>query len=130
MGQVGTMAAPGESSAPTGLEWGRVIGLPVTVGNPTTVSREILQRARRGQGGQVCVANVHMLVEARGDPGLRRVLEDAALVVSDGMPVVWQLRRRGFAHAEQVRGPDLTVSLCDRLRPPACRSISTAAMLP
>jgi N-acetylglucosaminyldiphosphoundecaprenol N-acetyl-beta-D-mannosaminyltransferase len=108
------MAVPGEAPSPSGLEWGRVIGLPVTVGNPTSVSREILRLSRDRVGGQVCVANVHMLVEARRDPALRHVLEDAALVVSDGKPLAWQLRRHGFAHAEQVRGPDLTVSLCEQ----------------
>jgi N-acetylglucosaminyldiphosphoundecaprenol N-acetyl-beta-D-mannosaminyltransferase len=113
VGQVGTMAARGEASSSPGLEWGRVIGLPVTVGNPNSVSREILRRGRDGAGGQVCVANVHMLVEARRDPALRQVLEDAALVVSDGLPLVWQLHRHGLAHAEQVRGPDLTVRLCE-----------------
>jgi N-acetylglucosaminyldiphosphoundecaprenol N-acetyl-beta-D-mannosaminyltransferase len=107
------MTVPGEASSSRGLEWGRVIGLPVTVGDPTSVSREILRRARDGAGGQVCVANVHMLVEARRDPALRQVLEDAALVVSDGLPLVWQLHRHGLAHAEQVRGPDLTVRLCE-----------------
>jgi N-acetylglucosaminyldiphosphoundecaprenol N-acetyl-beta-D-mannosaminyltransferase len=106
------MSMPGEAASAPGLEWGRVIGLPVTVGDPATVSREILRLGREGAGGQVCVANVHMLVEARGDPGLRQVLEDAAVVTSDGMPLVWQLRRHGFAHAQQVRGPDLTVRLC------------------
>ncbi len=108
------MTGPGGSASAPGLEWGRVIGLPVTVGNPASVAREILRRGRERAGGEVCVANVHMLVEARRDPALRRVLEDAALVVSDGMPVVWRLRRRGFAHAEQVRGPDLTLSLCEQ----------------
>ncbi len=108
------MAVPGEAPSPPGLEWGRVIGLPVTVGNPTSVGREILRLSRERVGGQVCVANVHMLVEARRDPALRHVLEEAALVVSDGKPLAWQLRRHGFAHAEQVRGPDLTVSLCEQ----------------
>jgi N-acetylglucosaminyldiphosphoundecaprenol N-acetyl-beta-D-mannosaminyltransferase len=110
--QVGTMTMPGDASSAAGLEGGRVIGLPVTVGTLASVSREILRRGREGAGGQVCVANVHMLVEARRDPGLRRVLEDAALVISDGMPLVWQLRRHGFADAQQVRGADLTVRLC------------------
>jgi len=93
--------------------WGQVIGLPVTVGDMTTVCQEILRLARRGEGGQVCVANVHMLVEARRDGALRDVLERAALVVSDGMPLVWRLRRQGFAQARQVRGPDLMIRLCE-----------------
>ena len=85
--------------------WGQVIGLPVTVGDMPSVCQEILRLARRGAGGQVCVANVHMLVEARRDGALRDVLERAALVVSDGMPLVWRLRRQGFAQARQVRKP-------------------------
>ena len=34
-------------------------------------------------------------------------------MLSDGLPLVWQLHRHGFAQAEQVRGPDLTVRLCE-----------------
>jgi N-acetylglucosaminyldiphosphoundecaprenol N-acetyl-beta-D-mannosaminyltransferase len=111
--QVGSIALPGDPASPSGPEWGQVIGLPVTVGTKTTVCEEIMRLARRGESSQVCVANVHMLVEARRDAALRRVLERASLVVSDGMPLVWQLRRHGFAHAEQVRGPDLMISLCE-----------------
>ena len=113
MRQFGTIALPGEAPSPSGLEWGQVIGLPVTVGTATTVCQEILRRARRGEGGHVCVANVHMLVEARRDAALREVLEGASLVVSDGNPLVWQLRRHGFTHAQQVRGPDLMIGLCE-----------------
>jgi len=90
-----------------------VIGLPVTVGTMATVCQEIVRLARRGEGGSVCVANVHMLVEARRDLALRRVLERASMVVSDGRPLVWQLRRHGFRQAEQVRGPDLMIGLCE-----------------
>jgi N-acetylglucosaminyldiphosphoundecaprenol N-acetyl-beta-D-mannosaminyltransferase len=113
MRQVGTIALPGEPPSPSGPEWGQVIGLPVTVGTATTVCQEILRLARRGDGGHVCVANVHMLVEARRDAALREVLERASLVVSDGNPLVWQLRRHGFTHAQQVRGPDLMIALCE-----------------
>jgi N-acetylglucosaminyldiphosphoundecaprenol N-acetyl-beta-D-mannosaminyltransferase len=103
----------GAAPSPSGPDWGQVIGLPVSVGTMASVTREIVSRARRGAGGQVCVANVHMLVEARRDPALRQVLEDATLVVSDGRPLVWQLRRHGHAHAEQVRGPELMNRVCE-----------------
>jgi N-acetylglucosaminyldiphosphoundecaprenol N-acetyl-beta-D-mannosaminyltransferase len=107
------MALPAGSSPPPGLEWGQVIGLPVAAGTMASVCQEIIRMARRGDAGHVCVANVHMLVEARRDTGLRDALERAALVVSDGMPLVWQLRRHGFLQAEQVRGPDLLIRLCE-----------------
>jgi N-acetylglucosaminyldiphosphoundecaprenol N-acetyl-beta-D-mannosaminyltransferase len=95
------------------LSWGRVIGLPVVVGNMVGVTRAVLDLAKRGAGGQVCVANVHMLTTARGDPELRNVLEHATLVVSDGRPLVWRLRQQGFRQAEQVRGPDLMLRVCE-----------------
>jgi N-acetylglucosaminyldiphosphoundecaprenol N-acetyl-beta-D-mannosaminyltransferase len=107
------MALPAGSPSPAGLEWGRVIGLPVAAGTMASVCQEIARMARRGEGGHVCVANVHMLVEARRDGGLRAALERAALVVSDGRPLVWQLRRHGFPQAQQVRGPDLLTKLCE-----------------
>ena len=104
------MAGSAPSSEPG---WGRVIGLPVSVGTMASVTREIVSLARQRAGGHVCVANVHMLVEARRDAALREVLERASLVVSDGMPLAWQLRRHGFAEAEQVRGPELMVRVCE-----------------
>jgi N-acetylglucosaminyldiphosphoundecaprenol N-acetyl-beta-D-mannosaminyltransferase len=107
------MALPAGSPPAPGLEWGEVIGLPVTVGTMSTVTQEIIRLARRREAGHVCVANVHMLVEARRDAGLRDALERAALVVSDGRPLVWQLHRHGFQQAQQVRGPDLLVRLCE-----------------
>jgi N-acetylglucosaminyldiphosphoundecaprenol N-acetyl-beta-D-mannosaminyltransferase len=94
--------------------WGRVIGLPVAVGDMASFSGEIIRRAQQGQKGYVCVANAHMLVTARREPAFREVVERAPLVVSDGAPLVWQLRRQGFAQARQVRGPDLMLSLCER----------------
>lgn len=95
-----------------GLERGRVIGLPVMAGGMTQVTGTIVGLARGGAPATVCVANVHMLTTARAEPALRGVLDRASMVVSDGMPLVWLLRRQGLAAAEQVRGPDLFVDLC------------------
>jgi N-acetylglucosaminyldiphosphoundecaprenol N-acetyl-beta-D-mannosaminyltransferase len=105
-----TMAVP---APPVGV-WGRVIGLPVAVGDMASFSGEIIRRAQQGQKGYVCVANAHMLVTARREPAFREVVERAPLVVSDGAPLVWQLRRQGFSQAHQVRGPDLMLRVCER----------------
>ncbi len=108
------MRANGEGAPVGGLQRGQVIGLPVEVGNMASVTAEVLRLAKVRAGGHVCVANVHMLTMARSDPDLRRVMDHASIVVSDGMPLVWRLRRSGFADARQVRGPDLTLELCRR----------------
>jgi N-acetylglucosaminyldiphosphoundecaprenol N-acetyl-beta-D-mannosaminyltransferase len=41
------------------------------------------------------------------------VMENAKLVTSDGMPLVWSLRRGGFDYAERVSGPDLIAPLLE-----------------
>jgi N-acetylglucosaminyldiphosphoundecaprenol N-acetyl-beta-D-mannosaminyltransferase len=91
---------------------GQVIGAPLSVGNLESVAREVVDLARAGQGGFVCLANVHMLTTAAARPALRALLGEARIVASDGRPLVWVLRRRGHAAAEQVRGPDLLRRLC------------------
>ena len=61
----------------------------------------------------VCVANVHMTMIAVDHPDFRRIVNDADLVTSDGMPLVWMLRRLGVPGAERVYGPTLTLHVCE-----------------
>ena len=66
----------------------------------------ILEMAETG-GGITCVANVHMVMEAYDDPAFRALVNDAELVTSDGMPLVWTLRALGAARRQRVYGPEL-----------------------
>jgi N-acetylglucosaminyldiphosphoundecaprenol N-acetyl-beta-D-mannosaminyltransferase len=72
----------------------------------------IVTWARAGVGRYVCVANVHMAMEAYDDPEFRDVINNAALVTSDGMPLVWGLRLLGVPEATRVYGPELTPYVC------------------
>lgn len=63
--------------------------------------------AEQGKSSHVCVANVHMVMEAWDDPGFRAIVNAADLVTPDGMPLVWVLRRKGFALRDRVYGPTL-----------------------
>lgn len=103
------MTLPGKSKQ---TKTGLVIGAPVTVGDRALARAAILAAARQGQGGYVCVANVHMVTTARRDPRLLEAMRRALWVTSDGMPLVWALRRGGHKEACRVAGPDL---LCDLL---------------
>ncbi len=60
----------------------------------------------------VCVANVHMLMEAHWNPTFRPILEQADIVTPDGMPLVWMLRLMGFRPQDRVAGMDILLSLC------------------
>lgn len=92
----------------------KVIDIPVDIGTLHELSHAILGIAKNKseQGAYVCVANVHMLTIARSQPSFRSVLENASLVLPDGMPLVWSQKLKGFHNAERVCGPDVMLELC------------------
>jgi N-acetylglucosaminyldiphosphoundecaprenol N-acetyl-beta-D-mannosaminyltransferase len=63
---------------------------------------------------QHVVLNVDKLVKASNDEGLRRIINDCALVNVDGMPVVWASRLLGKPLKERVAGIDLFEALMQR----------------
>jgi len=79
---------------------------------PSAVAR-VMAWARRGESRSVCVGTVHMVMEAHDDPAFKEVVNGADLVTSDGMPLVWGLRRLGLPEASRVYGPDLTPLVCE-----------------
>ncbi len=62
----------------------------------------------------VVAANVHVVMTAYWNEDYATVLEQAALVTSDGMPLVWGLRWLGLSQQTRVYGPDLMLAWCDR----------------
>ena len=67
-----------------------------------------------GRPHQHVVVNVDKLVKARGDPALRKIINDCALINADGMPVVWASRILGKPLKERVAGVDLFEALMKR----------------
>jgi N-acetylglucosaminyldiphosphoundecaprenol N-acetyl-beta-D-mannosaminyltransferase len=74
----------------------------------------VMAMAASREGGMVCVATVHMVMEAFDDPEFQRLVNSAERVTPDGMPLVWALRARGIPKAGRVYGPDLTPEICER----------------
>ena len=62
----------------------------------------------------IATANAEMIMRAVKDEELRRVLNDAALVVPDGAGTVWAARHLGCAMPERVTGFDLVQELLRR----------------
>jgi bacterial polymer biosynthesis proteins, WecB/TagA/CpsF family len=59
----------------------------------------------------VCIANVHVVMEAYDSPAFQSQVNAADLVTPDGMPLVWALRRQGYANQSRVYGPDLMMAV-------------------
>jgi N-acetylglucosaminyldiphosphoundecaprenol N-acetyl-beta-D-mannosaminyltransferase len=72
----------------------------------------ILRWARARNSRMVCLANVHMLMEAHWHQEFAKVLECADLVAPDGMPLVWMIRKMGMYSQDRVAGMDVFLRLC------------------
>ncbi len=64
-------------------------------------------------GRYVCVSNVHMCMETYDNPSFRSIVNESDLTIPDGLPLVWAQKLLGYKKAEQVRGADLTLDLCE-----------------
>jgi N-acetylglucosaminyldiphosphoundecaprenol N-acetyl-beta-D-mannosaminyltransferase len=92
----------------------RVLGMRVDATSYEDASRRVVRWACEGRSGYVCVATVHMTMEAFDSAAFRQVVNGADLVTPDGRPLVWALRSLGVRGASQVRGTDLTTHVVER----------------
>src|SRR5262249_3155377 len=74
--------------------------------------RLLLEMVRIKQQSYVCIANVHTTTLTLRDHQLKTALDGAALVVADGMPLVWRVRAAGYPEAGRVYGVDLVEAMC------------------
>lgn len=85
---------------------GHVLGVRIDAHDYASALSECLSLSACGAGA-VCVAaaNTHLVTHARRTPEFARVLESFDLVLPDGMPLVWMLRRQGLHLADRTYGP-------------------------
>ncbi len=93
-----------------------LLGVRVSVVDLDRACRLLERDVADRRKGYVCVAPAATLVLGRRDPDYRRVVNAAAMVTPDGMPVVWALRAKGAEEVGRTYGPDLMTALCDRGR--------------
>ncbi|HEX2722610.1 MAG TPA: WecB/TagA/CpsF family glycosyltransferase [Gemmatimonadaceae bacterium] len=92
----------------------QILGTRVDSTSYADASRLILNWARNGESRYVCIANVHMVMEAYDSKPFRQQVNAADLVTPDGMPLVWSLRRAGHRMQGRVYGPDLMLKVIDQ----------------
>ena len=73
-------------------------------------AKMVVDWAGNAESRYVCIANVHVLMEAYDSPDFRSVLNHADLVTPDGVPLVWLMRLKGERAQQRVYGP--TLMLC------------------
>jgi N-acetylglucosaminyldiphosphoundecaprenol N-acetyl-beta-D-mannosaminyltransferase len=60
----------------------------------------------------IAVTGMHGVTEAQHDPYFKQILNEADLVVPDGMPLVWLGRWHGHRLQRRVYGPELMHAFC------------------
>jgi N-acetylglucosaminyldiphosphoundecaprenol N-acetyl-beta-D-mannosaminyltransferase len=80
----------------------------ITEAEVVAVVREALSA---GRGGRIITPNIDILRRAQAEPEVRRHLDDADLIVADGMPLIWASRLGGTPLPERVAGSSLIWSL-------------------
>jgi N-acetylglucosaminyldiphosphoundecaprenol N-acetyl-beta-D-mannosaminyltransferase len=89
-----------------------VTGAPVSTLTFDDQMQLIMSWAKTHVSKVVCVANVHMIMEAHWHPDFNSVLERADLVTPDGMPLVWMIKMLGAYNPSRVAGMDILLYLC------------------
>jgi len=91
-----------------------ILGVPI---HPVT-NEEFLDLVARfvdeGVPRQVCTANPEFVMTAQRQPEFMAVLQNADLVLADGVGLLWAARRQGRALPERVTGSDGIYLLAER----------------
>ena len=90
-----------------------IINVQVNEISYDSATRQIKAWAQKGESRYVCVANVHMLMEAYDSPEFAKIVNNADLVTPDGVPLVWMMRAKGQREQTRVYGPTLMLHVLD-----------------
>ena len=98
-----------------------LLGLSISIGTYSQFIGKICELARLKKSSYICLANVHMLINARDSNNYKSIINNADLVAPDGMPLVRSLKLFYGIEQRRVAGMDL---LPDLLREAERRGIS------
>ena len=89
----------------------QTIGLDITLGSYPNLLEKIVVLAKDKYSSNVCIANVHMLVEAHNNDAFRSDINKAEVITADGKPLTWALRLLYGIKQDRVAGMDLLPDL-------------------
>src|ERR1700760_2661275 len=91
-----------------------VVGIPLSLIDYESTLDWMDAMVASEQTGYVCVCNVHAVMAAAEDPGLRGALLRSSVNVPDGQPLVWAMSALGHRLESRVYGPELMMRACAR----------------
>ena len=95
------------------LKYCTILKTRINVTNMDETIAYITENLDELKGDYICVSNVHTTVMAFRDQDYRMIQNSAAMALPDGQPLSIVSRRRGYAEAKRVPGPDLMPAILD-----------------
>jgi N-acetylglucosaminyldiphosphoundecaprenol N-acetyl-beta-D-mannosaminyltransferase len=92
----------------------RLMGTPMAVVTEATAVQTILDAAAERRGHWTITANVDHLRRYHRDAGAKSLIDEADMVVADGMPLIWASRIAGAPLPERVSGSSMVWSICEQ----------------
>ena len=89
----------------------QLINFPITTGSYLMFVNNIIDLALKRKSSIVCVANVHMFIEAYRDQKFLKIIKSADIVTPDGRPLVWGLQLLHGIKQDRASGMDLLPDL-------------------
>ena len=94
------------------LTYKRVVLCSVDSISKQVAINKILSWAASHKSTYIVFANAHVIVSACQNHNYMNVVNSANLVLPDGAPVAWMIRRLGNNYQSRLSGPDLMIDLC------------------
>ncbi len=91
----------------------RLYGVPFDALTQEETVQRVFEALDAGRGGWVVTSNLDHLRRAGLDPEFRSMLDEASLVVADGMPLVWASRLARTPLPERVAGSTMAPVLAE-----------------
>ena len=91
-----------------------ILGIPVHDVTTEETLALINQFVRERTPHQICTVNPEFIMAAQRDAEFKRILNQSALNLPDGIGVVWAAQRLGHPLRERVAGSDLVRLIADR----------------
>lgn len=104
-----------ESMLPSNSPSFKVLGVRVhAVQIPDVISQMMAWISERNACHYIAVTGMHGVSESQREPHFKKILNEADLVVPDGMPLVWLGKRHGHPLRRRVYGPELMQTFCEQ----------------
>lgn len=90
----------------------KILNVPIYQKDYFHILRTVKNVIKKQKKIYICVAAVHLIMEAQKDKKLLEGIQKANIITPDGMPLVWLSKLYGNTKASRIYGPNLTLMLC------------------